>query len=197
MLNFLRPLIFMAFAPLVLYYISRRIGCLNWKFFIGLILAIFLSYFVINFFLFYDHGQLNAEATLNGRYDLWVYYWNKFIYAPFFGNGVFLLDRVKDYRGYATSEIGLLKTAAEYGVFAMSVKLFLVFTAVLFAFKTLFNKSADSHNLVFALYLLPAFPVFLLESYTRYSGVNDYFFWYATFFFCYQATPFFRRSIVI
>jgi O-antigen ligase len=139
--------------------------------------------------LFREDGQISVEATLTGRYDLWTYYWQKFMSAPLFGHGVFLLDRVKDYYSTATSEIGLLKVAAEYGVLAALVKFGVVMTAAVAATSAVLRADTKPYQLVLALYLLPAIPNFIFQSQARYGGIADYIFWYSAFYFCFRATP--------
>jgi O-antigen ligase len=148
-------------------------------------------------FLFSDGGQVSVEATLTGRYDLWTYYWQQFLSAPIFGHGVFLLDRAKNYYGYATSEIGLLKVAAEYGALAALVKFSVVMTATVAAISAVLRADTRPYQLVLALYLLPAVPNFILQSQTRFGGVGDYFFWYSVFYYCFRAIPQLRRHLKI
>lgn len=193
-----RTFTFLAFAPLILYAICRKRGLSRAATVVAL-LSIFAVILLENpdSFIFRDDGQFSVEATLTGRYDLWTYYWHNFMSAPIFGHGVFLLDRVSDYYGYATSEIGLLKVAAEYGGLAALVKFGVVIAAALAAGFTLFRANARPYQLVLALYLLPAVPNFILQSQTRYGGVVDYLFWYSAFFFCVRAIPTLSKHIKI
>jgi len=193
-----RTYTFLALVPLVIYVIFRRRGIARIATLAGvLLLLVVVLAGNIDKFIFSDGGKISLEATLTGRYDLWTYYWQKFLSAPVFGHGVFLLDRVKDYYGYATSEIGLLKVAAEYGALAALVKFSVVMTATVAAISAVLRADTRPYQLVLALYLLPAVPNFILQSQTRFGGVGDYFFWYSVFYYCFRAIPQLRRHLKI
>jgi len=189
---------FLAFAPLVLYLVFRRRGISRIATMMGalIIIAVVLVSNADNI-LFREDGRISVEATLTGRYDLWTYYWQKFMSAPLFGNGVFLLDRVRDYYSTATSEIGLLKVAAEYGGLAALVKLGVVMTAAVAAISAVLRADTKPYQLVLALYLLPAIPNFILQSQARYGGITDYIFWYSALYFSSLAAPWLCRHLRI
>ena len=185
-----RTVTFLAFAPLLIYLVFRRKGIIRIAT-LAVIIVIVTMVLISNKenILFREGGQISVEATLTGRYDLWTYYWQKFMSSPLFGHGVFLLNGARDYYSTATSEIGLLKVAAEYGGLAALVKLGVVMTAAVAAASAVIRADTKPYQLVLALYLLPAIPNFILQAQSRYERIADYIFWYSAFYFCSLAAP--------
>jgi len=126
-------------------------------------------------------NQSVLESTLTGRLDLWAYYWNAFLEHPWLGGGAFLLERASNYGGIAKSEIGVLKTAAEYGLPVALLQLTAVGTALYGSIKELMQRSGCEMDDFTALLVLALTPNFILQDHARVLNFTDILFWYSVF----------------
>ncbi|MDR3368609.1 MAG: O-antigen ligase family protein [Rhodoferax sp.] len=162
--------------------------------------------FVILFLFLYDYKDIllntnerdlnTTENSLNGRGILWLFYWNKFLESPFFGQGAFLLNTFSNsYAGEATSEIGVLKSAAEYGLLLASCQIIVVLLAVANSFKLLKTKNSNEIEIFASYYIILSFPYFIFESLSRINTSNAYFFWYLVFFIYFRQNHYSKNKI--
>jgi len=181
-----RSVLVSTMIPLILFSMFRLNSGRRIFYVILIILLLFIIYtFIGDIFILEKSNSTVLEATLTGRADLWSYYWFKFIKAPFLGHGSFLLERALNYTGEAFSEIGLLKTAAENGIFAAALQLFAVLFACVSAVRSLRNKYSSSIELFTSLLVLAITPNFILQDHSRILNSTDFIYWYSVFFHIY------------
>lgn len=181
--------------PLILFSMFRLRAVQRILALASIIFLVTLFYIVIgNIFILEKTNSTVLEATLTGRAELWSYYWFKFISSPYFGSGSFLLERSLNYTGDAISEIGLLKTAAENGVFAAALQLFAVLFACVSAVRSLRNKYSTAVELFTSFFVLAFTPNFILQDHARILNSTDAVYWYSVFFHVYLYMPIFRTS---
>lgn len=171
-----------ALIPLLAYVVLQTRGPARWV----LVALTGMSLFY-GFSAFQDRiilqtaNQSVLESTLTGRLDLWAYYWNAFLEHPWLGGGAFLLERASNYGGTAKSEIGVLKTAAEYGLPVALLQLAAVGTALYGSTKKLMQRQGREMDDFTALLVLALTPNFILHDHARVLNFTDILFWYSVF----------------
>lgn len=185
-----RTHIALTFFPLLIYLaVVRRVWYAR-ALVVILLAAISLNWQALSdIFILHQNGLSTVESTLTGRLALWQFYWNKFIEAPIFGNGAFLLQRADTYQGYAKSEIGILKTAAEYGIISAFIQAAIVICAAVAAFEIMKTKSKDPMSLFVSLSFISAIPNFVLQAGSRILTTEDFVFWFGAFWLMYRHWP--------
>ena len=150
--------------------------------------ALILS-FVLVFFSFYIESIIETMKNIfyvedfsNGRDVLWMYYWNNFLEAPFFGKGLSFMQYYGDYSGKAESEIGLLKIFTERGLFFGLFAVFIFIISLFMAHRNLNNiKKLDNFSILMSFVFLSLF-VSLFQSYSRIYTFDDFLFWCSSFY---------------
>ena len=182
-------------TQVLLYLICLAIAWIEQKFdikkLIGLIvigIIILIGYeYILDFFLLGQQQVSNSLGTiLNGRLGLWQYYWELFISHPIIGYGqVSISEQVAVSLG-ASSEIGILKSATNYGVIFAIIELYVIAKAV----KNSFNVIRDSHNYdsfdhMMTFLLWCSFPL-IIQQHARILNYSDFLFWYTTIYMYYR-----------
>jgi O-Antigen ligase len=177
-----RSLSYLAVAPVMIYaLVGIRARWIRWLSGMALVaLCVLLVGSVWNEVTF-----SSADELLTGRLQLWKFYWDSFIEAPLFGRGANLLERASSYRGEATSEIGVLKSFAEFGIGWSVAQLWLVIVACRGAIRSLRQESerwGDALLAYCSIVVLTTAPLFLVEGFTRVLSVSEAIFWYSVFY---------------
>lgn len=131
------------------------------------------------------HLQESISYVLNGRLELWQYYWDKATLHPIIGNVPGIIERYKDYNYYATSEVGWLKWFAEYGILYVSILSFITIRSAIRAIYLLQDHTCSSLDLLISLIFLAQI-VSLPQSYSRILNYVDFLFWCGLFYLYYS-----------
>ena len=194
-----RTLIVYSISPLLLYVFFRTKGFSRY---ILIFLALVVCYsgflFLIDSILLSSSKQTVLEASLTGRYELWEYYWKQLWESPFIGKGAFMLaSPTSTYTGLANSEIGVLKTATEYGIPAAILQSVLVVLANISAFRILTNNKSNDLEILTSLLAITLTLGFLIEDHYRILSTQNFVFWYSIFFLVFKRYPRLRFRVDI
>lgn len=195
-----RTLIVYSISPLILYVFFRKKGITKYILIFLALGACYLGFlFLIDSFLLSPSKKSSVlEASLTGRYELWEYYWQQLWESPIIGKGAFMLaSATSHYTGLANSEIGLLKTATEYGIPAAILQLALVVLADISAFRILTNDKLNDFEILASLLAITLTLEFFIQDHYRILSTENFIFWYSVFFLLFQrySWPRFRVGI--
>lgn len=128
----------------------------------------------------------NISGILNGRDKLWLFYIEKILEHPFIGGGL-NLSSSDAYTGSAFSEIGVLKTFGEYGIFVGCLQLFAIVLGFAKAIKILMNagkslSGTSAVDLTMSFLVVANFFPFIMESYARILSFTDLFAWFSLYY---------------
>ena len=124
----------------------------------------------------------NVSDILNGRYELWVFYLDTFWDNIFFGAGPnALTDNIATFLE-ATSEVGILKTAASYGIGPVLIEVYLI----VLSFKAL-RKIYIAPNLftkydIFVAFLFLSSIILIIQQHARIQNYGNLICWYSMFY---------------
>jgi hypothetical protein len=194
-----RTLIVYSISPLLIYVFIRKKGITSYILKFLALGACYIGFlFLIDSILLSSSKQSVLEASLTGRYELWEYYWKQLWESPFIGKGAFMLaSPTSSYRGLANSEIGLLKTATEYGIPAAILQLALVILADISAFRILTNNKSNDLEILTSLLAITLTIEFLIQDHYRILSTENFVFWYSVFFLVFQRYPRLRFRVGI
>jgi len=165
----------------------------NKLFFITIFLLTIIYYFdlIYNYFIaFGSFGPDAIDLILNGRLELWNYYYNQFLNSPLFGCGANLINS-KNYDSIAVSEIGLLRILAQDGIFIALIQVYIVICAAIQSIKSVKSNYSDEYNLFASYIVLSLIPFYIFQDYSRILNISDFIFW---FFIYYQYIIFIRKK---
>lgn len=184
-----RILAVVSLMPFVCYLIIRQ---KDYKKFIAIIIMVgALLVFkdkIISFLTLGVGVTLSEESTsfiLNGRYELWNYYIEKIILHPLIGNGPNFMTKYNDYVYHATSEVGILKWFAEYGMIYGGILMFMSIKALVRSIKILREKKSTITDLFMA-YIFIAQLVSLPQSFARILSFTDFLYWISMIYLNYR-----------
>lgn len=144
-----------------------------------------INYNHIIFFISGGNSIDDSASILNGRDELWEFYYNSFINHPFIGAGL-NLSGSSDYTGGAFSEIGVLKLFGEYGVVIGSFQLIILVYALFKAFNILKNIKGTNKcrpaDLIMIFFYSSCFIPFILESHSRILNLVDFYAWLSLYY---------------
>jgi hypothetical protein len=194
-----RTLIVYSISPLLLYVFFRTRGFARYILIFITLGACYLGFlFLIDSILLSSSKQTVLEASLTGRYELWEYYWKQLWKSPFIGQGAFMLaSPTSTYTGLANSEIGVLKTATEYGIPAAILQSALVILANISAFRILKNNKSNDLEVLISLLVFTQTLEFLIQDHYRILTTENFLFWYGIFFLVFKRYPRLRFRVDI
>ena len=124
----------------------------------------------------------NISDVLNGRYELWWYYWNVFVDNWLFGTGPNILtEQDIAYLG-ASSEIGILKTATSYGVLFASIEIYIIIVGIKKTFQIFRNPKIYSKYTILVCFLFVSSSILIVQQHARIQNFLNFIFWYSMFY---------------
>ena len=179
-----RTLVLIYLVCLMLAWIEQRFDL---KKFVGLIiigLTIFVGYnYLSDFFLLGQNSEKGSlETILNGRLGLWKYYWSLFRSHPIIGYGqVTITEQLRLTLG-ASSEIGILKNATNYGLFFALFELYIIIKSVVKSLVIIRNRDRfDEFDHLITYLFWCSFPL-IIQQHARILNYSNFLFWYTSFF---------------
>ncbi len=124
----------------------------------------------------------NVSDILNGRYDLWLFYIDTFINNIAFGAGPnALTEDVAAFLG-ATSEVGILKTAASYGIIPTLIEIYLIIQSFRALKKIYDSPNSFSHYDIFIAFLFLSSIILIIQQHARIQNYGNLICWYSMFY---------------
>lgn len=124
----------------------------------------------------------NVEDILNGRYDLWMFYWDTFCDNILVGAGPNALSENVAAYLEATSEVGILKTAASYGIIPAVIEIYLIVSSFMALRKIIKNYTAYSRYDIFVAFLFIANVILIIQQHARIQNYGNLVCWYSMFY---------------
>ena len=178
----------------LLYMICFFLAWIEQKFdikkLIGLIaigIVVFVGYeYISDFFLLGQQVSGSLGTVLNGRLGLWQYYWELFISHPIIGYGqVSISEQLRATLG-ASSEIGILKSATNYGIIFAIIELYIIIRAIINSITVIKDRNNyDSFDHLMTFLFWCSFPL-IIQQHARILNYSDFIFWYTSFYMYYR-----------
>ena len=123
--------------------------------------------------------QADLAEFLTGRLSLWEWHWRVLLDHPWFGAGVFPLERLGGYAGRANTEIGLLAAFSQFGVGFGLLQVLVVMRAVFRGFSGMLSGGVHGMWGFCALVVPTMLPVWLFGGGWRVLNAYEFVFWYS------------------
>ena len=152
---------------------------------IPVILYLIAASDTIRQFFFLGNSTINAsnvEDVLNGRFDLWMFYWDTFCDNIFVGAGPNALSENVAAYLEATSEVGILKTAASYGIIPAIIEIYLIICSFMTLRKIIKDYTAYSRYDLFVAFLFIANVILIVQQHARIQNYGNLGCWYSMFY---------------
>lgn len=183
-----RTLVLLYLICIFLAWIEQRFDI---KKMIGLIaigIVAFVGYEHISDFFLLGQQQVTGSlgTVLNGRLGLWQYYWELFISHPIIGYGqVSISEQLSSTLG-ASSEIGILKSATNYGIIFAIIELYVIIRAIINSITVIKNSNNyDSFDHMMTFLFWCSFPL-IIQQHARILNFSSFIFWYTSFYMYYR-----------